>query len=400
MRYNLRHLRVFLSVTESGSVTKAAEQCNVSQPAVTQAIAKLEQLLGHELFNRTPRGLFVSAAGRRLATRVQRAFDYLDPALEEFSNRMKVTSTAAQLEALLAVREMENFTLAAKRLKIAQPTVHRAISQLEKEAGKTLFERSAHGTVATRQTQNLAQAVRLAFAELAQADADLGELNKVDAGQIVIGSMPLSRSALLPAALSRFREVKPTIPVRLVEGDYNELLSGLRRGEIDFLIGALRNPLPIDDVVQECILYDQAMIVAGLNHPLAKKRDISLDDLSSYPWVVASVGTPIRLQFDKLFSDASHKPISIIESSSLILMRELLDVSNHLGFISTGQASAEIKRKLMTPLAFDLGMNKRPIGLTFRKNWLPTASQALILDYLNSKQFAQQTDEASAINND
>ncbi|MDE3029203.1 MAG: LysR family transcriptional regulator, partial [Paracoccaceae bacterium] len=134
MRLNLRHLRVFLAVIDLGSVTRAAAACHVSQPAVTQAIAKLEINTGAALFTRTPQGLFPTAPGKALALRVRRALSRLDPVLTDLSPRLKLTATTPQLRALIAVRETENFTLAARRLGLAQPTVHRAVNQLEREA--------------------------------------------------------------------------------------------------------------------------------------------------------------------------------------------------------------------------------------------------------------------------
>ena len=120
MPYNLRHLRVFLAVAETHSVTRAAELCFVSQPAVTQALGKIASLAGATLFSRTPQGLYVTEAGETLACRVRRALAYLDPALSDVAPRLKVTVTRAQLNALIAVAETQNFTLAAKRLGLAR----------------------------------------------------------------------------------------------------------------------------------------------------------------------------------------------------------------------------------------------------------------------------------------
>lgn len=382
MRHNLRHLRVFLAVVETGSVTRAAEICCVSQPAVTQAISKIEKTLGYRVFTRSTNGLFVTNEGNLLSIRARRAFAYLDPALTELAARLKVTATSAQLEALVAVRELENFTLAARRLGVAQPTVHRAVSQLEKEAARPLFERTSYGMVATRLAQNLAQATRLAFAELQQAQADLAESRAEEAGAIVIGAMPLSRSAILPQVIAGFREKRPRLPIRVVEGVYAELLAGLRRGELDFLVGAMRNPLPIEDVEQEKLFNDTVVIVAGKHHPLVGSSEISIESMAAYPWVVAAPGTPIRAHFDVLFEARHPEPRRVIESSSLILMRELLDRSDHLGFVSGGQASAEIERGLMVSLPFDLAHTSRPIGITVRKGWLPTSAQAEFLEML------------------
>uniref|UniRef100_UPI0011094E10 LysR family transcriptional regulator n=1 Tax=Poseidonocella sp. HB161398 TaxID=2320855 RepID=UPI0011094E10 len=76
---NLRHLRLFLAVADLGSVTRASDLYNVSQPAVTQALGKLEAQAGGPLFSRTRQGFFLTPRGEALSARVARAFDRLDP---------------------------------------------------------------------------------------------------------------------------------------------------------------------------------------------------------------------------------------------------------------------------------------------------------------------------------
>lgn len=61
-------------------------------------------------------------------------------------------------------------------------------------------------------------------------------------------------------------------------------------------------------------------------------------------------------------------------------MRELLDRTDHLGCVSFLQAQAEISRGLLRALPLDLEHTSRPIGLTLRADWLPTAAQQLFLD--------------------
>ena len=102
---NLRHLRVFLAVAEGGSVTGAAVACRVSQPAVTQALAKLETLAEVPLFDRRPHGRFPTEAGRLLAARVARALALLDTATAEIAPRLSLTATRAQQIGRASCRE-------------------------------------------------------------------------------------------------------------------------------------------------------------------------------------------------------------------------------------------------------------------------------------------------------
>ncbi|MFT4151986.1 MAG: LysR family transcriptional regulator [Paracoccaceae bacterium] len=383
MKGNLRHLRAFLAVAETGSITRAAAICNVSQPAITQAVAKLERLARQPLFLRRTGGMFPTEAGEALLSRLRRAFALLDPAMADLAPRLRLTATAAQLQALVALVEAENFTLAARRMGLAQPTVHRAITALEDEAGRPLFERRAHGALPIRAAQALAQAAQLAFAELDQAESDLAELAGHEVGRIVIGAMPLSRSHLLPRAIARFRLHRPTLPIRALDGPYDDMMAGLRRGEVDFLIGALREPTPIGDVQQQRLFDDTLVMVARPGHPLAGNAAVSIPEIARFPVVVAAEGVPARHAFDRLFAETGP-PASLVETGSMILMREVLRVSDHIGCISGLQVAAEVELGSLAILPADMRQTTRPIGLTLRRDWVPTRAQAEFLSDLRA----------------
>ena len=380
---NLRHFRLFLAVADSGSPTLAAARCNLSQPAVTQAVAKLEREVGGALFDRTRQGLALTDRGRVLDSRLRRAMDRLDAALAEVANRLTLTATTAQLQAVIALAETQNSSLAARQLGLAQPTVHRAVTHVEGDAGKPLFQRTPHGMIATRACRQIARAAQLAFSEFDQAEADLAEFDGRDAGRIVIGCLPLSRSVILPEALARFRQARPKLQVTLHDGPYMDMLRGLRRGEIDVIIGALRQPAPVDDVIQEQLFADRLACIARPGHPLTAETDIPLDVLAQHAWVVPRQGTPTREQFDELF--ASHGldlPDSIVECGSILLMREVLARSELIGCISARQAAAEVDKGLVARLHTRIASPARAIGLTYRRGWVPTKAQSLMLDLL------------------
>lgn len=69
---NLNHLRVFASVAEHGSLTRAARELNVSQPAISKQLGDLEEDLGTQLVDRLPRGVRLTEAGEVLLTHAQR----------------------------------------------------------------------------------------------------------------------------------------------------------------------------------------------------------------------------------------------------------------------------------------------------------------------------------------
>lgn len=380
---NLRHFRVFLAVAERRTPSAAAAICRVSQPAVTQALGKLEREVGAPLFDRTRQGFFLTKRGGIFAVRIRRGMALLDRALGDVSPRLTVTATVAQLRALTAMVETQSFTRAAQMLGLAQPTVHRAITQFERAAGRALFERTAHGVVPTRACRMIAQAARLAFSEFDQAEAEMAEFDGREAGRIVIGALPLSRSVVLPEALARFRADRPRYRVTVIDGPYDEMLLSLRRGDIDVMIGALRDLNRLSDVVQERLFLDHLDVLARPGHPLANAAPVPLADLVRNAWAVPRPGTPSRDQFDALFADNDLPlPDSIVECGSILLMRELLARSDLLGCISGQQAAAEMRKGLLVRLETGVHWPGREIGLTYRRTWVPTRPQAQLLDHI------------------
>jgi len=390
---NIRHLRAFCEVARRGSISQAAEHVHLSQPAITQAIAKLEEEVGASLFDRRPDGMAVSSVGALFQDRVERALERLRAGTREairIGGRKGVRGfsdfdqllTAAQVRALTAVADAGNFSLAARNVGISQPTIHRAARDLERLSGLSLFTRTPVGIVLTPAAKALVQHVKLALAELGQGFAEVGERLGVDSGRIVVGSMPLSRTFILPSAINALVRERPDVQIDVIDGPYNDLLHGLRHGDIDVLIGALRDPLPIDDVVQEPLFEDPLAVVARAFHPLIRKPGLTLDDLAGCQWVVPRRGTPTRARFETLF--AGRTPRGLIETSSQILVRGLLLDSDRLTLISAHQIRHEHELGLLMILPVNLVGTERTIGLTMRRGWRPTATQARFLDLLRA----------------
>ncbi len=90
---NLELYRVFYTVAKCGSLTKAAEELYISQPAVSQAIKQLENQLGGQLFNRTHKGMELSeTGGKQIFSTVEKALKLFDEAESKYSE-LKDTAT-------------------------------------------------------------------------------------------------------------------------------------------------------------------------------------------------------------------------------------------------------------------------------------------------------------------
>ncbi|MBU2408009.1 MAG: LysR family transcriptional regulator, partial [Gammaproteobacteria bacterium] len=141
---NLRHLRGFLEVCDKGSVSAAAAALGTSQPALTQAIAKLEQQFQHRLFERRSRGLMLTAAGEVAAVRVRAALDDLADGVKAVSGKSLAPErrlSLAQAHAFLALVERGSFAAAGTSTGMAAASIHRAVRDLEDVVGRPMAER-------------------------------------------------------------------------------------------------------------------------------------------------------------------------------------------------------------------------------------------------------------------
>lgn len=389
MRPNLRHLHCFQEIARLGSLSAAARAVHLSQPAVTQAVAGLESFFETTLLSRRSDGVSLTPAGEVCRLRIERALVQLRDALQEITRATDVDHDgimrlvrSSQLDALGAVVDAGTFSGAARSLSLSQSTVHRSARELEEILGLPLFEKTSFGVTPTREAERLARRVRLAFGEISQAQMEIRAMEGAESGRTVIAALPLARSYLVPAAILEFSPTHPEHRVEIIDGTYSSLLAGLRAGESDVLIGALRNPPPASDVVQEHLFDDPLAIVARAHHPLAGRRP-TVASLRRCQWIAPRAGSPLRAHFDALLASRGMEiPVPSIECNSLGAARAFLLESDRLMLLSAHQIHYEMEAGLLVALPHPAGDVVRPIGLTFRREWRPTAVQELLLGVL------------------
>ena len=391
MQANLRHLHAFRQVARLGSVSAAARAVHISQPAVTLAIAGLERYFDAALLTRRSTGVALTKAGEICLARIERSMNQLRDALADISRGASSERLAdverlvrsTQLEALDAVVQHGNFSVAARARHLSQPSIHRSARELERLLGVPLFEKTSFGVTPTRAAEELARRTRLAFAEIEQARAEVHALSGGESGRSVIGALPLARSYLLPAALLEFTQEHPQHGVAIIEGTYEHLLAGLRSGESEVLIGALRDPAPASDVVEEHLFDDPLAIIVRAEHPLARRRRLTAAQLRRFQWIAPRAGSPLRVHFDALLASTGFEmPSPPLECNSLAAARAFLLESDRIMLLSAHQIHYEMQAGLLVALPHPAGKVVRPIGLTLRRSWNPTSTQQRLLEIL------------------
>jgi DNA-binding transcriptional LysR family regulator len=371
---NLRHLRALLAIAETGSITAAAEIVSLSQPALTQGLAKLEKQIGYGMFERRSEGMIVTPVGTIVIERVRAAIDHLAggaKGLTRVFQHPERLMTMTQLRAFLALAEAGSFTGAASNTALSQTAVHRAVSDLEQVIGGKLVERRGRGVWLNAAGRKLARGIRLALSELTAAIVELGR--ETEGELIAFGALPLARPFLVPTAMGKLSQEQPLARFEVLEGSWRELVEPLRDGRVDLIVGAVR-PFEITDLHQMPLYEDRLVIACGSQHPLAGPDLPLLDVLASYPWIVPAANTPLRLIWDRMF-EGHAQPKTPIECGSVMIIGRLLTEGNFLTLLSPDQVALQIRLGLLARVGPPLEDSTRKIGITTRRSWRPTAMQ-------------------------
>lgn len=400
---NLRHLNAIGVIGRLGSMTAGAQSVNLSQPALAQAVGKIERILGERLFEREPGGMKPTAAGDILIVRIERAFRFLVqgvrlvrrsarlPPIRQIERRV----TMAQLRALVAVESTSSYALAAQQIELSQPAVHRAVHELQEIIGVVLLVRAGRAVRPTDVASRFVRFVRLMLSELRTGMDEVGALAAGVGGRIQLGTLPMARALFLPELLGRFMAAHPAATVRVVEAPYDEMLNSLRQGDIDLFIGgALRDPPPASDVVQEGLFDDEPVIVGNAAHPLRRRKRTSIEDLLRYPWIIPSHGVPMRANWERMFRDQGAEPPAVpIECGSLLIARGLLFEGEWLTLMSRDQMRFEQTAGALVEINAPGEVLRRRIVLTRRRDWRPTPLQAHLVQMAHM--LARERDQAS-----
>ena len=394
---NLRHLRLLVAAIDRGSLTAAAEDIHLSQPAASQAMARLARLYAAPMMERGPSGLSPTPEGSIVAARAARAFSHLDQATRALAPRSRLgrglatdllgrNVTVAQLRALAAFADSGSFSAAARALGLAEPSVHRAARDIERLIGAPLFEGTFRALHLTPAGETLATCAALVLRELADARTELRERAGLFDGQLVIGTLPLVRTRIVPQAVVALMARHPGARVEILDGTYDTLLRQLRAGACDVIVGALRDRAAPPGVTERFLFTDQHAIVARAGHPLSGRR-LTLYDLADCTWVLPRRNSPSRAIFDMIAAEAGlDLSRGYVETGSLVALRGILTASDAVGLLSARQIEVEAKAGVLTTLDVPLPPESaRAIGIATRADWQPTGLQAAFLDLLRAQ---------------
>jgi DNA-binding transcriptional LysR family regulator len=273
------------------------------------------------------------------------------------------------LHVLLTIAEVGSMGRAAERLAVSQPSVSKAVADMEHAVGVRLLDRTARGVVPTAYGRTLLRRSMGAFDELRQGIREIEALADPTTGEVRVGCPDVFASGLLSAIIERFSRAHPRVVISVTAANnITREFEQLRNRTADFLLGGFPRALADDDLELKFLYEDRPYIVSGRNSRWARQRKVALADLADEPWLLPREGIFVPLLAEAFRAKGVPMPTHGVRSYSvhqrMMLLASGRFVSAEVGSVLHFNAG----RFPIKVLPLDLPVEPWPVWIVTPKN--------------------------------
>lgn len=245
------------------------------------------------------------------------------PTASVLYTRLLARARLRHLQLLVLTADLGNLRRAADEVGMSQPAATQALAELEQLIDTPLFERHARGMRTTAAGQLMIPVVRQMLRALQASTESLSALQQGE-GLLRIGMIPAAASSFARMVTQVFAPAHPALRLEIREDDGEHLTQALYSGGLDLVLS--RRPATLAPALEFVPLQsDHTVVLAGLGHPLARRRRLTMRDLRHAQWMQAPAGLKVRDAFDRFCAEAGTAPaVHAITSHSPAFLVEVL----------------------------------------------------------------------------
>jgi DNA-binding transcriptional LysR family regulator len=255
--------------------------------------------------------------------------------------------TLRQFRVFDAVARHLSFSRAAEELHLSQPAVSMQVKGLEDIVGLPLTEQLGKKIFLTEAGREVLHASQAITARLNDLQHNLAQLRSIDSGRLNIASTS-TVNAVATDILARFRGRHPGVAIHLDVSNRAEVLDQLVGNRIDL---AIMGQVP-DGLGLEAIRFmdNPLVVIATPDHPLARKKRISVRELATESFLVREAGSGTRGAMERFFAARGLEIRSSMEMSSNEAIKQAVQAGLGLGILSLQTLEMELALKRLTVL--------------------------------------------------
>jgi LysR family hydrogen peroxide-inducible transcriptional activator len=199
-----------------------------------------------------------------------------------------------QLEYLIAVATYGQFSIAAEKCFVTQPTLSMQIKKMESDLDIIIFDRSKQPVVPTEIGKTIISQARIVLSESAKIKELIKSQMNVVSGALRIGIIPSVAPYLLPLIVGPFTKQFPEVRLKISEMLTDQILDALDKERID--LGIASTPIPNRNLKETPLYFEEILIYCHDKHPLYSNKTITSKDLAKENIWLLSQGHCFRSQ--------------------------------------------------------------------------------------------------------
>jgi LysR family pca operon transcriptional activator len=288
--------------------------------------------------------------------------------------RIKLRHIACFLE----VVRFKSVVNAAEALHISQPAASKTIQELEQFLGSALFDRSRRKLALTSFGEIFHRYAATSIAALRQGiDAASGAHETTT---VKVGALPTVSARVLPEAVRIFTAGNPGVHARVVTGPNDYLLSLLRTGDADLVIGRMADPAVMLGLSFEHLYFERVAFVVRPGHPLLQERAFALSMIERFQVLMPTPDSVIRPFVDRMFVGHGIGAVrDEVETVSDAFGRAYVRQSDAIWIISQGVVADDVAHGQLATLPVDTEETLGPVGFTTRADAIHSLASAALM---------------------
>lgn len=275
-----------------------------------------------------------------------------------------------QLEYLVAVDTYKQFTIAAEKCFVTQPTLSMQVKKAEEQLDMIIFDRSKQPIVTTLLGQKVVAQARKIMNEYNRMEEIVREESGRIEGELNIGIIPSLAPYLLPRFVGAFKRDNPLVSISYKEMLTGDIIDALEHDRID--AGILVTPLHHQGIVEQQLFFEEIMIYAHPQHLLHQEKNLHISQLTSEGLWLMDKGHCFRSQVLNLcdIQDEVRSDLPMhFESGSLDTIRKMVDLEGGYTLLP-GLAAAELPFELHKQVSeFDSPVPLREVSLVYSRSF-------------------------------
>ncbi len=283
--------------------------------------------------------------------------------------------TLRHLKIFVSVYQHQSITRAAEQLHLVQPSVSLAIRELETYYGIVLFDRMARRIFPTDQADRFYE-YALHIVSLVE-EMEQSFRNSDSVGSLRVGSSITIGNFLLPAFAAKFRETYPHVRLTAEIKNSETIVQQVLNNQVD--IGIIEGNTENPNLNTEVFYHDHLSVIASPTHPLAKKKNVTLSELSSQDFLLREPGSAGREMAEALFLSQGYTIKPVWESISTQALIRGTAQNFGLSILPSLLVREELEKGTIVELsAKDFSFSRQFLLLTHKHKYLSQSAKAFL----------------------